>query len=83
MLSTNTYVWQMSKILKMYNATYLSVLLFQQKVAKSSPNSFSEETPAYTTIQPTSLSLAEGHYSTLGQWISKDCIYTASLTWMG
>lgn len=57
----------MSKILKMYNATYLSVLLFQQKVAKSSPNSFSEETPAYTTLQPTLLSLAEGHYSTLGQ----------------
>lgn len=43
------------------------ILLFQQKVAKSSPNSFSEETPAYTTLQPTSLSLEEGHYSTLGQ----------------
>lgn len=43
------------------------ILLFQQKVAKSSPNSFSEETPAYNTLQPTSLSLEEGHYSTLGQ----------------
>nr|XP_034306690.1 uncharacterized protein LOC117682682 isoform X2 [Crassostrea gigas] len=39
----------------------------KQKVAKSSPNSFSEETPAYNTLQPTSLSLEEGHYSTLGQ----------------
>lgn len=51
----------------MYNATYLFILPFQQKVAKSSPNSFSEETPAYNTLQPTSLSLEEGHYSTLGQ----------------
>lgn len=71
MLSTNTYVYDrcynMSKILKMYNATYLFILPFQQKVAKSSPNSFSEETPAYNTLQPTSLSLEEGHYSTLGQ----------------
>lgn len=59
--------YNISKILRIYNATYLSILIFQQKVAKSSPNSFSKETPAYTTLQTTSLSLEEGHYSTLGQ----------------
>lgn len=62
-----TDVTTCQKSLKCIMLLTYSFYLFQQKVAKSSPNSFSEETPAYTTLQPTSLSLEEGHYSTLGQ----------------
>lgn len=32
---------------KMFNASYLFILIFQQKVAKLSPYSFSKETPGY------------------------------------
>lgn len=66
-------IWLVTLFVK--RPSYLLIyLIFQQKVAKSSLSSFSNETPGYATLQPTSPSEDGGDYSKLELWISKNCI---------
>lgn len=53
---------------KMYNVTFLCIVIFQQKVAKLIPNPRLKKKPlGYVTLQPTSPSPEEGNFCSLKQ----------------
>lgn len=49
---------------KMYNVTFLCIVIFQQKVAKliQNPRLKKKKPPGYANLQPTSPSPEEGHF---------------------